>query len=127
MGDRRVSVEHLRDLLCVWHFIIVFIIYLILDPCMFRDIGHALAICSVGADQELVVRPRNASQDRLNAECAAALHEHCRIFFRRHMGQLKEPFPDLLCDLFIVVIPCTVVKKHLLFYRVRSCQRSRCQ
>ena len=47
-----------------------------------------ILVCANGAygermtDQEFIVCSGNARQDRLNAECAAPLHEHCRVLLR---------------------------------------------
>ena len=127
MGDRRVSIEQLRHLLRVRHLVVMLIVDLMLDPRVLRDVRHALSIRPVGADEQLVPGSDHACEHRLYPEAAAALHEHRRIFLRGDMGKLEKPFPDLLCDLLVIVVPRTVVEHHLLFYRVRRGERSRCK
>ena len=82
MSDRRISVKHLCNLLCVRHFIVMLIVYLVFDSGMLCNICHTLSVSAVGTDQEFIVCSGNARQDRLNAEYAAPLHEHCRVLLR---------------------------------------------
>ena len=127
MGDCRVRIEQFRHFLRVRHLVVVFIINVILDSRMLRDVRHAFSVRPVGTDQKLVPGSDHACEHGLHPEASAALHKHRRIFLRRDMGKLKKPFPDLLGDLFVIVVPRTVVEHHLLFYRVRRGERSRCK
>ena len=88
MGNRRVSVEQLRHLLRIRHFIVMLLVDLILDPRVLRDVCHALSVRPVGADQQLVPGANDTCKYRLHSGRSAALHEYCRVLILKDMGQL---------------------------------------
>ena len=87
MRDCRVCVQHLTNLLCIWHFVVMLIVYLVLNPCVAGDISHALAVCAVSAYQELVPGANDTCKYRLHSKCSTSLHQHCRVLVFGYMGQ----------------------------------------
>ena len=96
-------------------------------PRVTGDICHTLSVSAVGYDQQFIFLADDAGQDRLHAESAAALHQHSRVFLRGNPGQFQKTGADFLRNLFVIVIPGTVIRHHLLFHRFCGGQRSWCQ
>ena len=85
---------------------------------MSGNISHSLTVSAVCSYEKFVALPDHTGDDRLHTEGAAALHEDDCVFRLGCVGQFQKLAADFKGNFFVVVIPCTMVKEHLLFYGV---------
>ena len=88
------------------------------------DLGEAVAVGAVRADEHALVVADHARQHGFVAERAAALHEHGRVALGRDVGEAQQVGADVLRDAFVVVVPGAVVEQHLLLHRARGGERA---
>ena len=123
--NHRILFQHICNDLRLRLFIISLFVYHIVHTGMTADIHHTETISTICSDQHLVLTLYDTSQNRFHAKAAASLHEHSGIFCFFYMAQLQKTSADTLCDLFVIIIPGAMIKKHLLLHRIRCGQRAR--
>ena len=127
MRDASVSVKNPRNLPGTRYFIKIFFIQSIINACVLCNRNHPFAIRTVRRNQKLLFFSDHTGQNGFHTECPAALHKNSRVFLFGNMSKIQKFPADLLGDLFVIVIPCAMVKKHLLFYCFGCSERSRCK
>ena len=124
MSDGGVLGQQLGHMGGVRHLVVVLGIMDKGDAAVGTDVGHALAIGAVGADEHLVLVTHHAGKHALHSESAAALHQHGGVVILGDVGQLQQLTADLLGDHLVVIIPGAAVYHHLPLYGIGSGQRT---
>jgi hypothetical protein len=125
VGDRRVSGQSAGNCDWVGRSVLSGSDHCCGDAGNLGDAGDALAVSSVGEDEEAPARRDRDGDDGFHRVGAAAWHEHRRENGRRYLGQIEKTLSDGCHKSYEISVARAGIPEHRLLHRRARGQRAR--
>ena len=79
MCDGWIFCQQFCNMGCIWNLVIGLCIVKIRNLGMITNLSHSFSVCTIGADQYLVLISNYTGKDTFHTECSASLHQNSSI------------------------------------------------